>query len=97
VIGSQPPLTLSINRRLCLSSLMIWRPSGERLEGFANFYAMLTHYPSRDGIPPSNDHKHVNSKASAALTPVAPTYTIVSVDGAGNLGTFTVRGSCPVA
>lgn len=72
-----------------------WPQSGERIVGFANFYAMLTNYPRRDGVPPSNDHQNVGSNPSAALKLVAPTYTLVAVEGAGNSGTFTVRVTYP--
>lgn len=72
-----------------------WPQSGERIEGLDNFFACLENYPRRDGALPNNDNTNVSTHPAGAVTPIAPTYVLVAVEGGGNSGTFTLRVTYP--
>lgn len=72
-----------------------WPQSRERINGLENFFAVLTAYPKIDGVRPSNDEQDVVVHPTSALKAIAPTYVLVSVEGGGNSGTFTLRVAYP--
>jgi hypothetical protein len=65
--------------------------SGERIRGRANFLAILANVP--DGV--THEEASVASRADASVKLVAPSFTFVAVEGAGNTGTATFRNSYP--
>lgn len=72
-----------------------WPQSRERIEGFDNFYSVLAAYPKVDDVRPSNDEQNVVVHPTSVLKAIAPTYALVSVEGGGNSGTFTLRVAYP--
>jgi hypothetical protein len=70
-----------------------WPQSGERVVGFANWWATISNYPS--GIGSGDDLATVTAEPHAAVKLVAPTYTFVSVEGAGTSGTMTMKTRYP--
>jgi hypothetical protein len=73
-----------------------WPQSGERVRGFDNFWATIIQYPGIEVAQlPSNDAATLKTQPVDAVHLVAPTFTFVTVEGAGNAGTFTIRVTYP--
>lgn len=73
-----------------------WPQSGERVRGFENFWATIVNYPGIDVANlPSSDATTLKTQPVDAVHLVAPTFTFVTVEGAGSAGTFTIRATYP--
>ena len=66
--------------------------SGERVRGFDNYWSIGEHYPG--GLPDAEDEV-LETRPNAAVKLVAPSFALVSVEGAGNSGTATLRITYP--
>ena len=68
--------------------------SGEVIRGRNNFRAILENYPS--GLPDQAiDMPSLRVAATDQLKVVAPFFTVVRVEGAGNVGTFALKTRYP--
>ena len=68
--------------------------SGEVIRGRHNFRAILENYPS--GLPDDAiDTPSLRVAATDEIKVVAPLFTVVRVEGAGNVGTFQLRTRYP--
>ena len=68
--------------------------SGEVIRGSQDFRAILENYPS--GLPDDPiDLPSLRVAATDELKVVAPLFTIVRVEGAGNVGTYALRNRYP--
>src|SRR5687768_8418752 len=72
-----------------------WPQSKERIRGFDNFWATIENYPGASDSGLGNDIATLRSQPVDGLKLVAPSYVFVSVEGAGNSGTFTLRVRYP--
>jgi hypothetical protein len=72
-----------------------WPQSKERLRGFDNFWATIENYPGVSASGLDNDIATLRSQPVDGLKLVAPSFVFVSVEGAGNSGTFTLRVRYP--
>ena len=73
-----------------------WPQSGERVRGFENFWSTIVSYPGVESSElRSNDPSTLKTQPVDALHLIAPTFTFVTVEGAGTTGTFTVRVTYP--
>ena len=66
--------------------------SGERVRGFDNYWAIGENYP--DGGP-EQELGSLEARPTAAVKLIAPTFTLVSVEGGGNAGTATLKVTYP--
>jgi hypothetical protein len=69
-----------------------WPQSGERIRSFENYWAIMEGIP---GGPTGNLVDTLKAKATDGVKLVAPSFTFVTVEGAGNSGTFTCRAKMP--
>ena len=72
-----------------------WPQSKERIRGFDNFWATIENYPGASEAGLGNDIATLSSQPVDGLKLVAPSFVFVSVEGAGNSGTFTLRVRYP--
>lgn len=72
-----------------------WPQSRERIRGLDNFLSTLINYPGAAEGLVGNDEATVRSHPVDGLKIIAPTYTLVRVEGAGDAGTFTLRVRYP--
>jgi hypothetical protein len=72
-----------------------WPQSGERVRGFDNFWATIENYPGFENAPVPNDPTTLRSQPLDAVQLVAPSFTFVTVEGAGKAGMFTLRTTYP--
>lgn len=71
-----------------------WPQSGERVHGFDNLWAIVTNYPDAGGRV-ANDLDSVRTHPASGMKLMAPSFTFVAVEGAGNTGTFTLKVRYP--
>jgi hypothetical protein len=72
-----------------------WPQSQERIRGLDNFFSMIANYPGASEGRIGNDPDSVLAHPLDAVKLVAPSYTLVTVEGGGGAGTFTLRISYP--
>src|SRR3569833_1692124 len=69
--------------------------SGEMVRGRDNVIAIIQNYPGRDPDAALGDVSTLSVKAGDAYRAVAPTFTVVRVEGAGDSGVSTIRATYP--
>lgn len=69
--------------------------SGELIRGRDNARWLLENYPGAGTLGRSLDPKAMHSQASDEVKIVAPTFSIVKLEGRGNEGTMTIRARYP--
>jgi len=69
--------------------------SGEVVRGRDNLVAIIQNYPGRDPDAALGDVSTLSVKPSDAFKVVAPTFTVVRVEGAGESGISTIRATYP--
>ena len=69
--------------------------SGERIRGQDNARWILQNYPGAADLPRSLDTEALLTQASDETKVVAPTFSIVTIEGRGNEGTTAFRGRYP--
>jgi hypothetical protein len=71
-----------------------WPQSNERVRGVDNFGAILDHFPGgTERVATETETLH--AQAADAVQLVAPSYTFVAVEGAGNGGSMTMKVRYP--
>ena len=69
--------------------------SGEVVRGRDNLIAIIQNYPGRDPNAPLGDVATLSVKPSDGFKVVAPTFSVVRVQGAGDSGVSTLRATYP--
>lgn len=69
--------------------------SGEVIRGRHNMISIIENYPGRDGDMSLGRAETLSVKGFDAYRPVAPTFAVVRVEGAGDSGVATVRATYP--
>jgi hypothetical protein len=69
--------------------------SGEVIRGRANVVSIIENYPGRTSDMSLGDISTLKVKPADGYKAVAPTYTLVRVEGAGDNGVSTVRATYP--
>lgn len=69
--------------------------SGEVVRGRANVISIIENYPGRTSEMSLGDISTLNVKPADAYKTVAPTFTVVRIEGAGDTGVSTVRATYP--
>lgn len=69
--------------------------SGETVRGRDNLIAIIRNYPGLDPDAPLGDVSTLSVKPSDAYKVVAPTFSVVRVQGAGDSGVSTLRATYP--
>ncbi len=79
----------------CLTEDVVidWPQSNERVRGLENMWGVTVNYPG--GTDSSGDDMSIEVTSPAVLKLVAPTFTVVSVEGGGNTGTVVLKANYP--